>query len=725
MCTNGDIARLAFLLRRIAIARNHRLTLLIAGDADWTAVTAGICLSQVPSEGAWLSDRPLNFDHQRLAAGTKLLGSELDYLVYDAHSGFDPDAFGAALGALRGGGLLFLLTPPLEHWSSLVDPQAERIAVEPFDAEQVSGRFIARLCGVLTLAPGVTIIRQGDSVPHPPSEILLDTGTAILSEETACRTPDQLDAVEAIVHTARGRAHRPLIITSDRGRGKTSALGIAAARLLLGGQRRILVTAPRRAAVEPLFRHAAWILPDALVQPNRIDQQGCCLLFLPPDGLIAGQEAADLLFVDEAAGIPAPLLESLLTTFPRLVFATTVHGYEGTGRGFEVRFRRTLQRLAPNHRSIRLSTPIRWAENDPLEALVSCALLLGASPAPDVELAQVTPENCIHEALDRDDLVRDEATLSELFGLLVLAHYQTRPLDLRHLLDGPNIQAHILGYGSMVAATALVAIEGGFAPDLAREVFDGRRRPRGHLLPQTLSAHAGLEEAPLLSYARIVRIAVHPAAMGRGLGRMLLQHILDQALADGLDIAGASFGATTDLLHFWDRCGFSPVHLGTSRNAASGAHAAVVVHPLSASGYALVKRARDRLSRHFPSLLAGPFRDLEPQIAAAMIAAGSMGKNAAAPGLVDWRELVSFAFAQRPFEAAIGPIDILLRHYFALALREGRVDEREASVLIRVVLQHGDWMDTAALVGATGRAQVIQLLRKAIRRLIRLYGPRE
>ncbi|MCG7973391.1 MAG: DUF1726 domain-containing protein, partial [Candidatus Thiodiazotropha taylori] len=37
--------------------------------------------------------------------------------MYNAFSGFDPDAFGAVSGTLTGGGLLLLLTPSLDHWA--------------------------------------------------------------------------------------------------------------------------------------------------------------------------------------------------------------------------------------------------------------------------------------------------------------------------------------------------------------------------------------------------------------------------------------------------------------------------------------------------------------------------------------------------------------------------------------------------------------------------------
>ena len=221
--------------------------------------------------------------------------------------------------------------------------------------------------------------------------------------------------------------------------------------------------------------------------------------------------------------------------------------------------------------------------------------------------------------IDRDALAQDEATLSQLFGLLVLAHYQTRPLDLRHLLDGPNLQVLALRRAGQILATALVAVEGGLPAALATAIYEGRRRPQGHLLPQTLSAHAGLADAPGQRWARIVRLAVHPALQGRGLGRRLLQEIEAQARAAGLDLLGSSFGATSDLLRFWAACGLHPVHLGTSRNAASGVHAAVVLRPLSPTGEDLARRASARFRRRFPLLLAGPFRLLEPGLVADLL----------------------------------------------------------------------------------------------------------
>jgi hypothetical protein len=124
---------------------------------------------------------------------------------------------------------------------------------------------------------------------------------------------------------------------------------------------------------------------------------------------------------------PPPVLQGLLEHYRRVVFATTIHGYEGTGRGFALRFRDVLDRRTPGWRELRLETPIRWAPNDPLERFVFRALLLDAEPSHPARRAGDRAPSPRIELLHRDRLAADEATLSELFGLLAIAHYQSRP----------------------------------------------------------------------------------------------------------------------------------------------------------------------------------------------------------------------------------------------------------------------------------------------------------
>jgi tRNA(Met) cytidine acetyltransferase len=725
---DAALVTLAQALRADALAAHQRRALVLAGPAAWTLEAVQTVLSGAPrgqGKTAWLTDRvPLDETHIPVTAGGHLLGTELDTLIYDAHCGLDPDGLGAALGALRGGGLLILLTPELDAWPGRPDPLADALAPPAVSGPaRRPSRLIRRLVGVLTQAAGVTLVRAGMppalslSAPPPTPGALGATSAGA----NGPRTPDQRLAIEAILKAARGRGRRPLVLTSDRGRGKSAALGLAAAALLADGRARILVTAPRHAAVAPVFAHAGLALPQAHAVPGSLRQGGASLEFLPPDRLAQTQPAAHLLLVDEAAGIPAPLLEALLRAYPRIVFATTVHGYEGTGRGFEVRFRATLDRLTPGWRALTLTAPIRWADGDPIEALASSALLLDAVPAAGDDLAEAGPATCRFTRLDRDALVEDEARLRELFGLLVLAHYQTRPADLRHLLDGPGLRIYALIHRGHIAAAALGVREGGLDAALGAAIFAGCRRPRGHLLPQTLSAHAGIEEATDLSYLRLIRIAVHPAIQGRGLGRMLIAKVLTDAHGLGLDLLGASFGATAGLLGFWRRCGLPAVHIGTSRNAASGAHAAVVLTGLSPAGEALTQLARRRLGQRLGALFANPLRDLEPDIALALLSAAPLPGSAPDMDSRTWRELAAFAHAHRPVESVIAPLGGLAAA--ALSRDPGSLSDQEARVLVVAALQHRGLAAGAALSGASGRAEVVAVLRGATRALLRDLAP--
>ena len=638
----------------------------ISGPREW-------CLAEAP-------DVP--------RATGQLLGQEFDALVFDAWAGFDPDAFGAALGTIRAGGTLYLLTPPLDAWPDYADPERDRIAAWPFEATDVGGRFLRRFVRFLT-----EFAQPADPLADDPPKGWV--GPSVGGRTRGCaRTEDQGVAVAALVKVGRGRRRRPVVLTSDRGRGKSAALGLATAELLAERPRRIVVTGPSRRAVEPVFRHAGDV--------------GGALRFVPPGELLPALGDADVVWVDEAATLPVPLLERLLRGHPRIAFSTTEHGYEGTGRGFALRFREVLDRVTPDWRAVRMETPIRFPENDPLERFGFRALLLDADPAPD-EAAGV---ECTVEKLERDELAADERLLSELFGLLVLAHYRTRPSDLRRLLDAPNLAVWALRHGAHVMGTALVATEGGFDAEMCTAIHEGRRRPRAHLLPETLTAHVGLRDAASLRCARVVRIAIHPAVRGRGLGTRLLNAVAADAEATGLDYVGSSFGATGGLLRFWTRAELWPVRLGVTRGTTSGAHSAVVLRGLSDAGRTLEARARRRFARHFPHQLTDALRQLEPAVVVALLRASLIPE--ATLDEDDRADVTAFAQGHRVYDVCSAPVfDLVLG---ALANR----DVAGADVLVAKVLQARSWAEVAEALTLPGHAGVARALREAVAPLVAL-----
>lgn len=707
---------LADALRAQARASRQRRAVVLAGERGWGWKAAQAMLDG-QDDALWLSDHaPGGIDPVPMASAVKWLGRELDTVVIDAWAGFDADAFGAIAGTIRAGGLLILLTPPLDEWGDYADPEYARMAVYPYASAEVTGRFLRRLVKIIRVAQGVTCLEQGSPLPETAQ-----TPSAMATEVVqsgVCRSADQGLAVEAVIKVVTGHRRRPTVLVSDRGRGKSSALGIAAAQLLQQGIKHIVVTGPRLDAVQPLFEQAARLLPEADVSRASLQYGEALIEFLPPDELSLSPVAAELVLVDEAAAIPGPLLERLLHHHSRIAFATTIHGYEGTGRGFAVRFQQVLNEQTPDWRKVELKTPIRWAGNDPVESFVFQALCLDAAPAGDTALSDATVPDCEIDWLERDRLLADEAELNELFGLLVLAHYRTTPGDLRNLLDGPNIAIAVMRYRGHIAATALLALEGGFDAAMSAQIWAGLRRPRGHLIPQSLAAHLGLEQAPQLRGWRVMRIAVHPAVQQRGLGSRLIAAIGEKAGENNLDFIGASFGATTELLAFWERNGLHPLRVGVSRDHSSGTYSAIVMRPLSEAGDACYALARERFRRQFIYQLQEPLQQMEAGLAGRLLATKRPANNE----LDGWerKELSLFAAGGRGYDFALPTLSQLTCAILSDASLSNRLSGPQRNVLLIKVLQRRGWGDTARLLGLDGKKQVLALLQGAVNTCLEL-----
>jgi len=722
----SDITPLDAIFSQLNAARQscQRRLVVLAGEPQWGGeIIATLVQQSGLQQTLWVTEQlapALNCITRKQAR--QWLGRELDLLVYDAYAGFDPDALAAVSGALCGGGLLILLVPPLAQWRSYADPDYSAILAHPFLSVDISGRFVQHIIDSLSLAQAILLLEQGAPVNFQP---VVTSAEPLLKRDDECLTDEQAAAVAAVIHVVDGHRRRPLVIRSDRGRGKSAALGIASAKLMQRDNIHIAVTAPRSASVATVFEHAARVLavePAAGTAPTSMTvlysgSGSSSLQFVAPDELLRTPLNVDLLLVDEAAAIPASLLEQFLSHYKRIVFATTVQGYEGTGRGFDVRFTQTLQRLRPQWQQLNLQQPIRWAAGDPVEHWLFEALLLNASAADDIDAATVAARQCVIERLDRDALLADKHTLRALFGLLVLAHYQTTPADLRLLLDGPNISVWVSRFQGKVVAAALVAAEGGFDDSLAMAVWRGERRPRGHLLPQTLSSQCGLQQAAQLRYQRVMRIAVHPLVQRMGLGQQLMTVIMQQARVDNNDFVGSSFAATADVLTFWRQQGFEPVRLGLSRDASSGCHSALVLAPLTNRAELLFDLARQRFNQHFSRELALHFQFLEPELVAVLL----LNNNAAKQHQLDQQDhldIEAFSRAYRQLEQSLLPLWRLVCIGFSSLVLQQHLSAAQQQLLIQLILQNRPIKQVADSMGLSGKRQVLTELRKLVTTII-------
>ncbi|MCB8888131.1 GNAT family N-acetyltransferase [Vreelandella malpeensis] len=646
--TERAVAALIIHARRLARRHWRRLVWLSGEPAAARQAAAALWQAQAWRSPLWVGSASDSPSLEALAPrkARSRLGGEHQLVVLDASGkhGFDPDALGVLAGTLTAGGLCVLITPT--DWGTAPDPDYARLSDHPWTWQGLEARYLARLAGILSASPAVA------RWPLEGRLYLPRLGRAPRVE------PDAEQArVAALV--GRLKRRRPLVITADRGRGKSAALGMGCARLLEAGVSNVTVTAPSPAAVASLFERLAALCPSAqregptsLVLPS-----GQRAAFVSPqaldDALTEGSLGGDgsVLLVDEAAALPAAALARWLAAFPRIAFATTVHGYEGSGRGFALRFRAVLDRCTPLWREVSLETPIRFAPDDPLEATLETLLLLKA-PLPRVMPGAVSPR-----AITQAALARRPALLERAFGLLVQSHYRTTPADLRQLLDGPSTALRLIETNDEPQAVLVTREEGGFDHALADAVARGERRPRGHLLAQSLAAHGGSRAALTARWRRVARVAVHPERRREGLGRALIEADIEAARAAGVSLYGATFGAEAGLLRFWRALDFTPVRLGVTREAATGEYAIMVARALDAEGAAVLEELSAAFGAALPGHLAFELAGLDADVVTLVLAA----LTDAPLGALRWRDVEDVAYAHRDPALARPALQALVR----------------------------------------------------------------
>ena len=704
-------------LLKAARSNNHRHLVVLAGDQNWCLQRLQPLLTGIDRDSALWLGAGAPEDIQAVPAGkaNQWLGQERNWLVFNGWSGFDVDAFGAISGTLCGGGVMFLLMPATDNWARFADPEHRRINIYPEQHHAITGHYLERLQRLIETTTAISLLQQDCKERWAASIEPVAQQTIDNDSLSPCRTTEQQSAVMAIERVARGHRRRPLVLTADRGRGKSAALGIAAARLLQQGLEQVVVTAPALACVETLFQHAALLLDGAQIKRGELTWQGHTLCFRAPDDLIQQGCDCDLMLVDEAAALPVPLLEKLLHNQSRIVFSSTIHGYEGTGRGFALRFRRRLDAITPKWKALHINQPIRWGLNDPLEKFIFAALLLDAAPAEAGQLSGVTFDQCQWHHFDRAALAADETLVRQVFGLLVLAHYRTRPFDLRHFLDGPNIDVYGLLHNGQMVATVLTAAEGQLPDTLEEPIWYGQRRVRGHLLAQSLSNHVGLPEAVRLKGVRVLRIAVHPALQGQGLGHAVLQRLYDSVLDQGVDYIGTSYGATSDLVSFWQGTGMVPARIGLTREAASGCYSLMMLKGISQQGLVLVNEACQRFVDNLLLQLPDSLQAMEPELATQLLISGYRHRLDTPQPLCerDSVDLLSYCNGQRLYESCL----LSIRRLLLWALSSEPMDDQALVPLVARVLQLHDWARMAESLQLQGQKQAQAEFRQRVGRI--------
>lgn len=274
----------------------------------------------------------------------------------------------------------------------------------------------------------------------------------------------------------------------------------------------------------------------------------------PEDAHVLGQ--AELVIIDEAAAIPLPLVRNLIG--PYLVFlASTINGYEGTGRSLSLKLIQQLRdstrpsvssvptvtqkddshpsksshtasqstpKALRSLREVALTTPIRYSQDDEIEKWLNILLCLTpVSTSSTLSSGCPHPSTCELYYVNRDTLFSfhpaSEAFLQRMMSLYVASHYKNQPNDLQLMSDAPAHHLFVLlppidDSNSSVLPEPLVVLQVALEGSISKaSILDGLNRgvrAGGDLIPWLIAQQFQESRFAEMSGARVVRVAVSP-----------------------------------------------------------------------------------------------------------------------------------------------------------------------------------------------------------------------
>ena len=680
-----------------------------------------------------------------------ILGETHQSLLIDLTEGFHPNDLGIVIETVEEGGIIIAVSPKPEEWKNLIGKWHEELISEPYSVDQITPRFYRRFIDKTLKAEGIIVFNADKRkiVKHyevseeeeSREEIVIPEKREIKKKlYKLCATQDQVRVLQLFEHFFdRTKEKKAVVITADRGRGKTAVLGIVTPHLVSRMQRilkravRIMVVAPTPQAVQTYFR----FLKKAMIRQGMKDfklkeRNGMITVlnskyarieYVVPRRAILESNYADIVIVDEAAGIDVPVLWEMVRNVRYVIFSTTIHGYEGAGRGFSIRFLKKLEQDESTEiEKIHLEEPVRYGKGDPIERWLYDVLLLDAQPAElsEEDLKAIKRGNLEFEMIDKDDLLRDDELLREFFGIYVLAHYRNRPSDVVILLDMPNHLAFRVKVDGKTVCSLHVAVEGGIDERTVEEMAEGYK-PKGQIIPDLILKHHWDYEFPKLLGVRIVRIATHPSVMNMGIGSFALKRLIDWSCGNYFDWIGSGFGVSPELLRFWLKNGFLPVHITPQRNEVSGEHTVVVLKALKMHVEEVVESLNSNFVKRLLEWLGDELSDLDVETAIQLLHSLSRDFSYPLPEIdyVNKKRIKKYFQGVSLYEYASDALRPLVRYMYSRTDR-AELDEKEEKVLIVKTLQLRDWKYAGECIGEKGMRPYKTLL-SALKKVWKWY----
>ncbi|MBO8181790.1 MAG: tRNA(Met) cytidine acetyltransferase [Archaeoglobus sp.] len=678
-----------------------------------------------------------------------VLGETYGSLVLDLTEGFNPNDLGILVETVKEGGMILALSPPLKEWGKKLSKWHEELISEPYSKEDAVPRFYKRFIKHTKGMRGIIIYDINSSelikefLPEESSEqseIEIPSGGQIKRKlYKLCATQDQIEVLRRFeTFFDREREKKMAVITADRGRGKTAILGILTPFLISRMQRvlkrpiRVMLVAQSPQSVQTYFRFLRLALTRQGFSDCKFKESNGMITvvtgrhlrieYVVPRRAIMEARNSDIVIVDEAAAIDVAMLFKIIEGVRYAIFSSTIHGYEGSGRSFSVRFLKKLEKdESVEIERISLEEPIRYGRGDPIEKWLYRSLLLDSKPASldESDIESIVSGKLEFEFLNKDKFIENEELLREFFGIYILAHYRNRPSDLVILFDMPNHQALRVSVNGKTVCSLHIAIEGGIGDELVAEMMKGYK-PKGQVIPDLIVKHHIDANFPKSLGLRVVRIATHPDVMDRGIGSFALQKLLEWAKQNGYEWVGSGFGVSPELLRFWRRNGFIPLHITPQRNEISGEYTVVVVKALSQELEEKLRIHNSNFIKRLIEYLSDELSDLDVETALMLLESLERDYETVKPEIpsIDRSRMEKYVEGISLYEYVSDIVRPIVRYYF---LKKNGTDlsEEEKLVLIKKCLQLKGWWEFGELLR---EGRVYSILHSAVSKIWKWFG---
>ena len=169
------------------------------------------------------------------------LGTEYLALIYNCFNGFNPELFCALAGLIKAPGVIVLITPDIKLWPAYADPDYSKFCSFPYTPENIKGRYITYLIHKLTEYSEskcfITLAQCcfSKQALSSTNALICTIFNETTSDHKKIITPnsEQNFVIASIEKLASAEDNGVVAVYGNRGRGKSTAIGIALQNIIL------------------------------------------------------------------------------------------------------------------------------------------------------------------------------------------------------------------------------------------------------------------------------------------------------------------------------------------------------------------------------------------------------------------------------------------------------------------------------------------------------------